>query len=696
MFLTACLLCAPLSARAALTDSEKAQVRGFVQKGKVGNAARIRALVARPDLSADEAAEPLSAGYAAVPFDDAREKLTRELLLGPGSLAARSELAVPVVRALLARASRALGSMPALEVGSEAVKTDVLAREVVRIHRFVADVLANAGHPPADGHDAAQGIRDDTLGKLVDLYRAHVESHATLFGPGQKLSPSLVPVRVQAALTLIDLARGIRQRREVSKMLGLGGVKQELFERHGVWIEDGGAASDARLTRAVRFVSSSPRATEGLGAWLIHKAPASGLGARGAIVRASVTLGSAAGKPTETQLFTDDVEPAAADRELAEVAFSAALIVARSAMRREPAYATTAQRIAERALRASASGELARELGASVLVPEGATASTYQGVSAPLYAAHSLQLLMLDAPRALDSAAARALSGRDEPLAQFALALSLLAATSGSADEVEVGVTEADGSVTPKRVTGIRLSGGLVSAFELDGRKVELALSTDGKVDRLRIDGQEPRLSKLPRARLVPKAADSWLLGDTRWEKLGGAPLGLAVDDGRFVLAAAEGSDGFDAVVTGAPGKDQTVHATVRVKGRGGGLLLRGQPGDKSYDGVALLLSASPPKATLVLVDGKGKAIELSPAVELGAPGPEGFVVSLGVRGPKVSGLVDGKKLEAKLNRGAGSGRPGLMVVAGGHIEVSGFGPGPAAAPKARDKRPASGEKKRP
>lgn len=681
------------SAFAALTDSEKAQIQGFVRAGEPKNAARIRALVARPDLSVEEAAEPLAAGFAAVPFDEKRERLAREILLGPGSVSARSELAPPMVTALLARASAVLRSMPVSEVGPEAVKADKLAAEVVRVHRFVTDVIANAGRPPADGHDAAAGFRDDALRRAIEAYRAHFERHASVLKPGTRLSPSLVPVRAQAALAVVDLSRGLSQRHEVSALLGLSGQKKSMFERHGTLIEDGGTASEERLGQAARFLDASPRAASGLSLWLLSKAPVRGLGSREARVGARVSLGSTAGAPSAAPLWPDDVEPSRPDRELAEIAYSAAWIVTRAAFKERPELAKTAALIASRATRAGAAGQLAPDLEASLLSPPGGEPVAAHGASAELFAAHSLRLLLLDAPRALELALARAIAGRDEPLAAFVLASSLLAATGGSADEIAVGRTEASGAVSADQLTGVKLTNAAVSAFELDGKKLEVSLGSDGQVDKVLVDGAVPRLSKLRRVRLVPRPGDAWLVGSQRWDKLGGAPRGLAVDDGRFVLGAAEPSDGFDAVVTGEAEREPTVHARVLVKGRGGGLLVRGQPGEKSYDGIALLISTDPkPKATLILVDGKAKATELAPGVELGPAGPGGYLVVLSARGQSVSATVDGKKLEAKLARGAGSGRSGLMVAGAGQIEVSGFGRG---APKA-DEQKAEPEEKKP
>ena len=47
-------LLAPGRAEAALTDSEKLQISTFITKGSVENAPRVRALVARPDLTPED------------------------------------------------------------------------------------------------------------------------------------------------------------------------------------------------------------------------------------------------------------------------------------------------------------------------------------------------------------------------------------------------------------------------------------------------------------------------------------------------------------------------------------------------------------------------------------------------------------------------------------------------------------------
>jgi hypothetical protein len=674
---------------AALTSSEKAQVAGFVRTGELGSAARVRALVARPDLSVAEAAEPLSAGYSAVRFDDKHEKFTRELLFGAGSAASRSAIAPAVVKALLDRAGRALSGMPLVE-DAETVKADRLAQEVVKIHHFVDEAIANAGHPAVDGHDAGAQIRDDALGAMVKLYAAHIEQHARDLKHGVKISGTLVPVRAATGLALIDLARGVVQRHEVSDMLGLIDSRRELFERHGTLVEDGGTASEPRLRQALGLLGAAPRAADGLSLWIFHKAPALELGSRGEKAAARVTLGAGPAAGSALPLWGEDVAPSHPDRELTEVAYSAAWIATRAAFGKSPELRQLALRVAERAARAGDAGCLARDLSESVLDAVGADRVGIHGASPELFTAHALRLVLLDAPRAIDLAVARAIDGRDEPLATLMVALSVLSFEGEGTPELELGETRDDGAIAPVVLSDVKKNGVVVSGFGIGKNVLAVTMDSSGAVAKVRWNGAAPKLADLSRARTVPKLGDTWQGGGQKWEKLGGVPAGLAPDDGRFVLGSGKGSAGFDAVVTGPPARDQAVHAEVRVSERGGGLLVRGQPGEPSYDAIVLLITpGKPAKATLVLVDGKAKASELAPAIELGDAPADGFSASLAVKGKKVSAVVDGKKLEAELDRAAGTGRMGLMVPAGGRIEVTGFGPGASAARKPKTKKAA-------
>jgi hypothetical protein len=97
--------------------------------------------------------------------------------------------------------------------------------------------------------------------------------------------------------------------------------------------------------------------------------------------------------------------------------------------------------------------------------------------------------------------------------------------------------------------------------------------------------------------------------------------------------------------------------------------LLRAQPGTAGYDAIALFVSESPKVAQLVLVDGSGKATELTGPMAL--PSKESsFAVLLEVKGTDVRGTVGKQELKAKLTRAVGSGRAGVALRGGGRLEL--------------------------
>lgn len=661
------------AARAALTDSEQAQVAGFVRGGEVANAARVRALVARADLSADESAAPLVAGYAAVPFDQARARFTQELLFGAGSEAARSTLAPVVVRALVARANALIDGLSAPENPAYSAAARGAAEEVVRLHAWVAENVANAGKPPPDGHDATLRIRDDAYRAAAEAYKAHLEKHGSFLKHKKPAAGAWLRARAQTQLTTVALARGVVPRHELSSWLGLDGSSRAAFERHGLLVEDAAQPADGSVAVILGWFDGAPHAARGADLLLLDKAPVAGLSARGTVLRAAANAASGVRLPPAL-LFAEEVEPASPDAALAEAALAVAWQATRTAFRDRPALRSLAERVAARAARAGDAGYLARALPASVLVPPGAEHLGAHGASPEQVTAHALQLVLLDAPRTVTLALSRAARGRDEPLAQLSIALGVLAAQGGEGPaQLATGRTRPDGAVELFALREPKVDGDVVVAFGLDKQRVELSIASDGRVERVTVDKKPPQLSQLPHVRLVPEAAAAWSVAGLSFEKLFGAPRGLAVDDGRFVLAAADKSGGFDSVVAGSAEQDQSVRARVTPTASGGGLLVRAQPGSDSYDAVALLVSEKPARALLVLVDGKGRAIELAPAVELPAADAKGYALSLAVKGQKVTAEAAGKKLSATLERGVGQGRVGLTARAGGRIEVRDF-----------------------
>src|SRR5262245_19244269 len=87
-------------ASAALTSSEKGQIRDFVATAHMENAHRVRSLIARTDLTPEESIAALTEAVAPVAFSDARGRFVKEVVFGGASDASRPILALSAVKAL--------------------------------------------------------------------------------------------------------------------------------------------------------------------------------------------------------------------------------------------------------------------------------------------------------------------------------------------------------------------------------------------------------------------------------------------------------------------------------------------------------------------------------------------------------------------------------------------------------------------
>jgi hypothetical protein len=683
-FALACVLAAP--ARAALTDSEKAQVQGFVRSGDPKSAGKVRALVARPDLGPEEAAEPLIQGYRRARFDEQRERFTRLLLHGPGSEASRSALVVPLVQALLARASEVMAELPTARAAWYSEKAQRAADELVRIHRFVADHVANAGRPPPDGHDPSAGIRDDVLEAAARAYGKHLEQQHEWLQQGTIVEGALVRIRAQAGLVTADLARGVVGRHEVARWLGLSGARAGLFQRRGVLLEDGGSGSEDRVAAAVRMLESAAAAPDGVSVWLIDKSPPGDLRTRGEVARAGVTLGAAPVLADTDALFGSEVSPVRIDRAMQELAHSIAWLAARHALARDPELRRRAATLSERVAQAGPPGMLGGSLGPPLLALEGASVAL-PAASPELIVEHALQQVLLDLPRAVDLAAIAAHQNRLQPAGQLVLALSALAAGRDEAGELTAGRAGADGGVEPLPVAKLEREGGVVRGFQLGSDTWRFELDASGLPARVLQNGAAPVTARLAHVRLRTDASGRWQTGGVEFTRLFGEPEAAALDDGRLIVASAKRGS-FDALGAGGETAELELSASIEPIGAGGGLLALARPGESSYAGVALLVEGMPRRALLVLVDGRGKAVELAPPTELAGPRAGAYRLRLAVSGVDVTAEIDGKKLRAKLAAPLEPGRAGLTVRQDGRIGVREFRASTLGAPKPKGGKP--------
>src|SRR5688500_3497887 len=75
--------------RAALTSSEKAQLRDFVASARIENAGRVRTLVARTDHTEAESIAALVEAVTPVPWTPERAAFVKEVVFGGASAPSR-------------------------------------------------------------------------------------------------------------------------------------------------------------------------------------------------------------------------------------------------------------------------------------------------------------------------------------------------------------------------------------------------------------------------------------------------------------------------------------------------------------------------------------------------------------------------------------------------------------------------------
>lgn len=663
----------PVAARAALTASEQAQIQSFIREGVAAKAARVRALVARPDLTPEEIAAPLRGGFTGVPFDDRRERFASALLFGPGSEAARNDLVGPVVEALLGRAGVLMDRVPIKPGARWTDRADGAAREILAIHRFVTERIANAGNPPAQGHDPAAAIRSDGLEAAARAYQAHLEAYRLWFRESEPLDGERLRIRAQVVLAFIDLSRGVLARHEVSEALGLRGPVRDAWERHGTYLEDGGQASEERLADVVDWLDRMPAAARRMSLLLVDKLPACDLGARGERISSRIRLGSRPVPAPADRYWPGEVTPSRPDERLAELALSIAWVAARQALETHGVLAAAASRVAAATESGGPPAYLSHELASLSLSsgePGSAAPRVLRGASPELLVAYAIRLALVDMPRALELALIRNDSGHPEPLEQLRLALGVLGA--GQAETLAVGRVSESGRIQRSELSEVAYdSHGAVSAFSMDGHRYAIGPDESGRLVAT-VDGEVPVLSALSSFRLQTRAGDAFASpSGLRFERLFGRPEAAAVDDGRFVLVGSKA--GFDAVATGRQAARADLSARVVPSGPGGGLIARARPGETSYAGIALLVAEAPRQARLVVIDGRGHAFQLAEPVDLGPAPDGGYRLELEIEGDRVKASVGDRNLEGRLARPLPAGRAGLTALSGGRIDVRQF-----------------------
>ncbi len=662
-------------AHAALTASERSELRARWERADLASAPVVRALVARPDLDAADTGAALADAARGVRFDERHLAFVRALLFGPATQASRTEIVPPVVEALLARAG---------DLASGEGRAADRAEELVRIHRFVTLEIAGGADPKRD-----TGIRADARRAALATYRARAAVPSAMRA---SLDPAIAAAQTQADLAMIALGAGLVAPGDLAGAIGLDGPAREVLERTGVLCAGLDRASAARAAEAVRLIESMPIAARGTSLLWIGKGWPHRVMAAGATIVSQAPLGSLARVPAAKR-WPAAVAPSRPDAALSELAFALGRAGAVRLARLVPAFDAAAIRVADRVRKGGDPATLALAPLAGSLGPSG-------GADGPAFSSAELigravELVAMDAPRALDLALARAALGEREPMATFALALAVIAAGDDGAlrPSAEVGYTAPDGARTPLAVTGIAGKPARVERFTLDGHDLAIEWHPDGAIATVTRDGRPPTLSTLATARVPTAAADEWApppalaakLPGLRLTRLAGRPEVGFDDAGRVVVRSSPAGKGRDAVAVAAPQHDFSATLRLRCVGAPCAVVVRAAAGAGDIAGAALTIEPDREAiATLSALDGNGNALPLGDPVALAAPAPEGHDVRVTVRGAVLEITVGDQRLAAKLPA-QHAGGPATIAFApgeGGEAEVRGLAVARAAPVK--------------
>lgn len=660
------------AASAAYTQPELDRIARLYSEAPPDAARRARVELARADHSPDETAAALSDAVRRVPLDAARRAVLHELLRGPGSDAARSDLAPPVAAAVLARATEVLASRRVgAPIGAAAVAELAAAYDLLR---------ADLG--PVD-----PAFRTDARQRVVALLRAHLTLHAPTLGGEAAHVDELAFVRARAWRAVAEVSSGVLGRGQLAELLGLRGPARAALERAGYLLVVDGALPATRIAEVTRALEASP-SFGGVSLVVVGKRAPVGLAGDDTLeVRAPVT---AAPVPVVTTPFAAIVEGSRADVLVSEAAWEGARVAAARWLAARPAVAERARKLAARQAQIGAAARLTVE-PLDEASDGDRPAVERAPMSAEVLLASAARVAGLDTSRALDAALARALAGRPEPLEQLRLGLTLLVSPVSGAPRAAFvgGKTRSTGAVDAAQVSDVAIADdGLVGALTLDGRRLELARTPPTR------DGKELRPSMLATARIQKLEGDSFVGPDGRtFARLSGRPRVSLLDDGRVRVVATRA--GLDAIGVDAPA-DVSVVATLLLDAQGAAVVARAaasdDPSAPAFTGVALLIRAGEPSmAALVLVrpDGKGEALSVE------APLPEqperGYPITLSVKGASVTASVGDVSLSATLDGAPRAGRVAIAARGPGYVEARDLVVGkplPAAGRVGTKKRP--------
>jgi hypothetical protein len=644
-------------AAAALTSSEKGQIRDFVASARAENAVRVRSLVARTDLTAEESLAALSEAVAPVPFTDQRAVFLRELAFGVSSASSRPLLAHAVTRAMLLRADAVFQRY----VGGLDHEPRAIA-ELVAIYGFLDGTIANAGRPTLAAHDASAGISTAAYDDCSKELREHVERNARWLKGDGAVAESLGRVRAQAQAALLDmLPDGITRRVDAADRLGLTGARRQILTEWGILLTDAGKLDDAAAGRVHDALDRLPGARVDLE--VIYAGDDRGaLRARGIV--SFVGGGSADANPFGAELTPTKVDPT-----ISTIVQDLVVLAVKRALDNRGELRLQAEHDA-----AATQGDPGKMLGK----PRAPSVDHLVGAAA--------YLLVLDAPRALDLAFVRAVGGRPESAALLSDALGALAAYPVASSDTASGLSlELGKGSASTKATLIRLApNGAALGFTLEGHAWAIARSAPSfTVTGITRDAQVLSLGHLATARTPLRDTAPWTEGALSFTKLRGTPrAGIvpSLEKGGAPTVKLMGSapKGYDAIGTAAPGEDFVLEGDLAVNGGPGGLAFRATNGRDAVRGAMLVVTPGG-RVALVTTDEQGNEAPLATPID--APSAP-VHVKITVKGAKVEAVVGTSTLSATLPATLTKGEVGLVAKRGASVDLAGFSLASAAIPK--------------
>mgnify|MGYP000134865318 CR=1 FL=1 len=634
------------TANATLTPSELITIKDLTASAQVLNAQKVRALVARPDLTAEESETALTAAIEPLAFNDARMVFVRELLFGGASAASRNVLVQAAVKSLIARADKVIDKYP-----SDLDKQPAALVELTKIYGFLGEEIANArapGSPPrSQGHDPQVNVSNATYDACAQALGSHATRHPSLLKVDVTLPKETSRVRAQLELATVDMVSDSATRKiDAADRVGLTGSRRAFLTELGVLLLDSGAGSDARIDRVRAALLRLPGARADVSAIAFgDEHPA--LKARGVIVGTKTDLSTTT---ATADWFTDEVRPSPLDAPVAELARELARIAVKRALDSRPELRLAAERDV-RSIGTDANKTIGKP---SDLTPESVLSA-------------AVSALVIDAPSTVQLAMARFYANKPESAAILSDALGVLA-TFGSTGEglsFGLGQTRADGSTETLQTTNVRLNAdGTVGAFSMDGARWEITRGDVGTIAACKRDNQPVTLAMLPRARVPVTAGVSWSGSGLVLARLVGAPNAGIGGASRLRVSA---TTDLDATALPSPGDDLVLEATASVTGSAF-VLVRATSGKPGVRGVGFEIDS---RGVGLRVIDDTSSIDLAPPVPLPVDGS--IKLKLALKGNRFEATVGTVTSRGVLPPSTAHGDVVFAVRKDGSVDVSGL-----------------------